>query len=198
MSDPFSAIFAICTSAKLAQFCYETAKDLNTFQVSYKGSKSTLMSVVALCEIFGNEVKYIGDWLEKTAKESNEHELLHLETLKKALDLIENSMMRLSKDIEKISASGGAARMGMAEQWIKVKYSWSEDILKKHLTALREHATLIQLILTALQLYDLLFNPSLQDLVILTSSQAYNQGGRSGVSESRRGNSHNSKRTKYC
>jgi len=102
--------------------------------------------------VFGKEVNYIGDWLEKTAKESNEHELLHLETLKKALDLIEGSMKRLSKDIEKISASGGAARMGMAEQWIKVKYSWSEDILKKHLTALREHATLIQLILTALQL----------------------------------------------
>ncbi len=152
MLDPFSAFFAISTSAKLARFCYKTAKDLNALQVSYKGSKSTLMSVVALCEVFGKEVNYIGDWLEKTAKESNEHELLHLETLKKALDLIEGSMKRLSKDIEKISASGGAARMGMAEQWIKVEYSWSEDILKKHLTALREHATLIKLILTALQL----------------------------------------------
>jgi len=145
-------IFAISTSAKLARFCYKTAKDLNALQISYKGSKSILMSVVALCEVFGKEVNYIGDWLEKTAKESNEHELLHLETLKKALDLIEGSMKRLSKDIEKISASGGAARMGMAEQWIKVKYSWSEDILKKHLTALREYAALIQLILTALQL----------------------------------------------
>lgn len=74
MLDPFSAFFAISTSAKLARFCYKTAKDLNTLQVSYKGSKSTLMSVVALCEVFGKEVNYIGDWLEKTAKESNEHE----------------------------------------------------------------------------------------------------------------------------
>ncbi len=152
MVDPFSAFFAISTSAKLARFCYKTAKDLNTLQVSYKGSKSTLMSVIALCEIFASEVKFIGDWLERTAKESYEHEQLHLETLKKALDLIEDSMKRLNKDIQKISTSGGAARMGMAEQWIKVKYSWSEDILKKHLTALREHATLIQLLLTALKL----------------------------------------------
>lgn len=90
--------------------------------------------------------------MEKTAKESDEHESSHLSILKEALDLVEQSMVKLNKDVAKISEIEVGARLGMAEQWIKVKYSWSEDNMKKHLTSLEKSASLVHLVLTMLQM----------------------------------------------
>lgn len=128
-------------------------RGLSELRTKYKETSRTLAAIETQCKIFESGVTFIQEWLKDTAGQQHSPEVQEQrDSLNRALDLINDSMLSLQKDITKV-LGGGEGSAGTAVGWMVVsKYKWNEDVMKTHLADMREQATVVQFALSVLQL----------------------------------------------
>ncbi|KAK5123201.1 hypothetical protein LTR85_003400 [Meristemomyces frigidus] len=141
--DPAGLLISIAT----------IAYTLDELTASYHSASDTLSLIKTHIKILETGATRIQEWLHYTDLPS-QMQVMH--SLRDAVATVNSSLQRLQWDIEEITHTGPktAKLLGRSgsDQWMKTKFTFNEARLRKHLTDVRECASLVNFTLNVCQL----------------------------------------------
>ncbi len=148
--DPITILGGVGATLKLVKEVCQTIQWMQRVYDSYKNSDRTLKMILLECNIYGDSVKTIGEWLKdnQTSKELQKQ----MRTTSHAIRLVRGSMATIRHDLEKIGDGEHGLSIKSFKKCIEVRHQWFEQTMKIHLTELRCHSQTLQLTLQVIQL----------------------------------------------
>ena len=148
--DPITILGAVATALKLVKSVCEIIQWMQRVNDSLKNSNRILKMIFLECNIYGDSIKSIGEWLKENR--STEGLQKQLRTTHNAITLVKVSMANLQRDLETIGSGQEKLTIKSFKNCIKVRHQWFEQTMKIHLTELRCHSQTLQLTLQVIQL----------------------------------------------
>jgi len=141
--DPAGLLISIATIA-----C-----TLDELSETYNSASNTLSLIRSQIKILETGAQRIQEWLHFTDPTSK---MQIMGSLRDAVATVNSSLQRLQDDITSISHTGPKTtkvlgRSG-SNQWLKAKFTYNESRMRKHLTDVRECASLMHFTLNVCQL----------------------------------------------
>ncbi|MCJ1400040.1 hypothetical protein MMC11_003243 [Xylographa trunciseda] len=148
--DPITILGAVATALKLVKSVCEIIQWMQRVNDSLKNSNRILKMIYLECNIYGDSIKSIGEWLKdnQTTKGLQKQ----MRTTHNAITLVKISMANLQRDLETIGSGQEKLTIKSFKNCIKVRHQWFEQTMKIHLTELRCHSQTLQLTLQVIQL----------------------------------------------
>ena len=126
---------------------------LDELSGSYSSASSTLSLIKSQIKILETGATRIQEWLWYTDPTS---QMVVMGSLRDAIATVNSSLERLQGDITEITHTGPrTARLlgrSRSDQWVKTKFAINEARMRKHLTDVRECASLMYFTLNVCQL----------------------------------------------
>ena len=153
------------TTLKIVKEIWEGAQWMQRVHETYCNGDKTLQSIALECNIYGESIKAIGQWLKRNQAEKDL--LRQMRTTYNALTLVQVSMANVLLDLKKFKAKGSSksttkdTRLAREKENIlmfkhfmmnKAKQQWFADIMRGHLTELRAHAAILHMCLGVIEL----------------------------------------------
>ena len=162
--DPITILGAVGTTLKIVK---EVCEGLQWMQRVYENithGDKILQSIALECNIYGESVKTIGQWLKKNKDAVGLKR--QMRTTHNAITLVQVSMANLLLDLKKVQESGDNLTLKdkkiskeklnfkVFQQFIinGAKQQWFQETMKIHLNELRAHASTLHLTLTVIEL----------------------------------------------
>ena len=126
---------------------------LDELSTSYNTASTTLSLIRSQIKVIETGATRIQEWLWYTDPTS---QMVVMSSLRDAIATVNSSLERLQGDITEITHTGPktARLLGRSgsDQWVKTKFAYSETRMRKHLTDVRECASLMYFTLNVCQL----------------------------------------------
>ena len=160
--DPITVLAAAGTTLKIIKEVWEGLQWMQRVYETYVKGDKTLRSMSLECNIYGESIKTIGQWLKK--HEASKGLTRQMRTTHNAITLVQVSMANLLLDIKKFQAGGDLAiskdkksskeRIRIFQQLMinKAKQQWFAETMRLHLVELRAHAATLHLTLGVIEL----------------------------------------------
>ncbi|MCJ1383478.1 Ankyrin repeat domain-containing protein 44 [Xylographa soralifera] len=148
--DPITILGGVATALKLVKSVCEIIQWMQRVNDSLKNSSRILKMIYLECNIYGDSIKSIGEWLKEN--QSMKGLQKQLRTTHNAITLVKVSMANLQRDLETIGSGQEKLTIKSFKNCIKVRHQWFEQTMKIHLTELRCHSQTLQLTLQVIQL----------------------------------------------
>lgn len=150
-----SVVGELMTVGSVIAALYTTLQILQEVQDRLDDADSTLEMIRAQIDILITNIQSIQTWIDSSAAETMNKTNIQ-SNLEKALDVVASVVVRLQTDLHIITArpTGMMSNMGrnMTARWMKAKYLFNEDTMRRHLTDVRECVALVHFTLTVAQL----------------------------------------------
>jgi hypothetical protein len=148
--DPITILGAVGATLKIVKEVCQTIQWMQRVYDSIKNSDRTLKMILLECNIYGDSIKTIGEWLrDHKATKGLQRQM---RTTNHAITLVRGSMGALQKDMQKIGNGEQKLSIKSFKNCINVRHQWFEQTMKIHLTELRCHSQTLQLTLQVIQL----------------------------------------------
>lgn len=160
--DPITILAAVGTTLKIVK---EICEGLHWMQRVYENMTNgdkTLRNIALECNIYGDSIKAIGQWLKNNKHATNLKR--QMRTTQNAITLVQCSMANLLLDLKKCQETGDKAsarkiskdkvNIKLFQQFIlnTAKQQWLQEVMKIHLVELRAHAATLHLTLGVIEL----------------------------------------------
>ena len=126
---------------------------LDELSTSYNTASTTLSLIRSQIKVIETGATRIQEWLWYTDPTS---QMVVMSSLRDAIATVNSSLQRLQGDITEITHTGPktARLLGRtaSDQWVKTKFAYNEARMRKHLTDVRECASLMYFTLNVCQL----------------------------------------------
>ena len=126
---------------------------LDELSTSYNTASTTLSLIRSQIKVIETGATRIQEWLWYTDPTS---QMVVMSSLRDAIATVNSSLERLQGDITEITHTGPktARLLGRSgsDQWVKTKFAYNETRMRKHLTDVRECASLMYFTLNVCQL----------------------------------------------
>ncbi|MCJ1389541.1 hypothetical protein MMC18_002398 [Xylographa bjoerkii] len=133
--DPITILGAVATALKLVKSVCEIIQWMQRVNDSLKNSNRILKMISLECNIYGDSIKSIGEWLKEN--QSTKGLQKQMRTTHNAITLVKVSMANLQRDLETIGSGQEKLTIKSFKNCIKVRHQWFEQTMKIHLTELR-------------------------------------------------------------
>ena len=148
--DPITILGAVAATLQIVKEVCHTIQWMQRVYDGFKKSDRTLKMILLECNIYGDSIKTVGEWLkEQRAAKGLQKQM---RTTKHAITLVRVSMGSLQRDLQKIGDGKEKLTIKSFTKCIKVRHQWFEETMKIHLTELRCHSQTLQLTLQVIQL----------------------------------------------
>jgi len=162
--DPISILAAVGTTLKIVK---ELCNSLRWMQRVYENvthGDKILHSIALECNIYGDSIKTIGQWLKKNKDETGLKR--QMRTTHNAITLVKVSLANLLLDLKRVQESGDKPiakdqKSSKDKSNLKIfqtfmvsaaKQQWFQETMRIHLTELRAHAATLHLTLGVIDL----------------------------------------------
>lgn len=162
--DPVTVLIAVGTTLKILKEVWQGLQWMHrVYETHTKGDK-TLQLMALECNIYGESIKTIGQWLKKCQTATGMSR--QMRTTHNAVTLVQVSMANVLLDLKKYQDSGDRTSVNdkkmsskeinirMFQQFImkKAKLQWFQETMRIHLVELRAHAATLHLTLGVIDL----------------------------------------------
>lgn len=162
--DPITVLVAVGTTLKVVKEVWEGLQWMQRVFETFAGGDKTLQLMALECNIYGESIKTIGQWLIKS--QTSTGLTRQLRTTHNAITLVQVSMANVLLDLKKYQDSGDKTIMRdrkmsnremnikLFQQFIakKAKMQWFAETMRTHLVELRAHAATLHLTLSVIDL----------------------------------------------
>ncbi|KAL9608476.1 MAG: hypothetical protein Q9167_006696 [Letrouitia subvulpina] len=162
--DPVSVLVAVGTTLKVIKEVWDGLQWMQRIYETYTEGDKSLQSIALECNIYGESIKTIGQWLKRN--QGTTGLTRQLRTTNNAITLVQVSMGNVLLDLRKFQGGGnqrsiGDSRISREKQNIKLfqqfimnraKQQWFAETMRLHLVELRAHAATLHLTLSVIDL----------------------------------------------
>ena len=162
--DPITVLAAVGTTLKIVKDIWEGLQWMQRIYETYTEGDKTLQSIALECNIYGESIKTIGQWLKKNQAATGLTR--QMRTTHNAITLVQVSMANVRLDLRRFKDSGDQtsvkdtkvskekANIRIFQQFAmnKVKLQWFQETMRIHLVELRAHAATLHLTLGVIEL----------------------------------------------
>ena len=148
--DPISILGGVFGALELIKRVCDTIQWMRSVSDSLQNTSRTLKLILLECNIYGDSIKSIGEWLKENRSTKGLQK--QLRTTHNAITLVKVSMANLQRDLESVGSGQEKLNIKSFKVCIKARYLWFEATMRTHLTELRCHSSTLQLTLQVIQL----------------------------------------------
>lgn len=162
--DPITVLAAVGTTLKIVKEVWQGAQWMQRIYETYTEGDKTLQSLALECNIYGESIKAIGQWLRKNQGATGLTR--QMRTTHNAITLIQVSMANVLLDMRRFQTGGNQKlvkdtrisrekqNLKMFQQFImnKAKQQWFAETMTIHLREVRAHAATLHLTLGVIEL----------------------------------------------
>lgn len=162
--DPISLLVTVGTTLKIVKEVWEGCQFVQRVFETYSGGHKTLQLMALECNIYGESIKTIGQWLKKNQNATGLTR--QMRTTHSAITLVQVSMANVLLDLKRYQDNGAKASMKdkkmsnremnikMFQQYIvkPAQLQWFAETMRTHLVELRAHAATLHLTLGVIEL----------------------------------------------
>ena len=162
--DPITVLAAVGTTLKIVKEVWQGLQWLQRIYETHTEGDRTLQSLALECNIYGESIKTIGQWLKKN--QSATGLTRQMRTTHNAITLVQVSMANVLLDLKRFQDDGDQAslkdkkfarermNLKMIQQLVisKAKMQWFQETMRLHLVELRAHAATLHLTLGVIEL----------------------------------------------
>ena len=162
--DPITVLAAVGTTLKIVKEVWEGLQWMQRIYETYTQGDKTLRSMALECNIYGESIKTIGQWIKKS--QTTTGLTRQMRTTHNAITLVQVSMANVLLDLKKYQDGGDKTsvkdkkisnkemNIKMFQQFImkKAKLHWFQETMRIHLVELRANAATLHLTLGVIEL----------------------------------------------
>ena len=162
--DPITVLAAVGTTLKIVKEIWDGLQWMQRVYENYTDGDKTLQSLSLECNIYGESIKTVGQWLRKNQSATNLTR--QMRTTHNAITLVQVSMANVLLDLKRFQDNGDLSSLKnqkiskekmnikMFQQMImnKAKQQWFSETMRIHLVELRAHAATLHLTLGVIEL----------------------------------------------
>ena len=162
--DPITVLAAVGTTLKIVKEVCEGLQWMQRVWESVTHGDKTLQQISLECNIYGDSIKSVGQWLKKNRDATGLKR--QMRTTQNAVTLVECSMNNLLNDLKRFQQTGDKSapkNQKMAKDKLNVKtfqlfigamakQQWFKETMRIHLVELRAHTSTLQLTLDVINL----------------------------------------------
>lgn len=162
--EPFAVLCAVGTTLKVVKDIWEGLQWMQQIYETYTDGDKTLQSIALECNIYGESIKTIGQWLKKNENATGLGR--QMRTTHNAITLVQVSMANILLDLKKCQDNGDSTslkdrkiskqklQIKLFQQFVmnKLKMQWFQETMRLHLVELRAHAATLHLTLGVIEL----------------------------------------------
>ena len=162
--DPITVLAAVGTTLKIVKEVWEGLQWMQRIYETFTEGDKSLQSIALECNIYGESIKTIGQWLKKNQAATGLTR--QMRTTHHAITLIQVSMANVLLDLKRFLSRGKQRvvkdtrisrekeNIKLFQQFImnKAKQQWFSATMNLHLVELRAHAATLHLTLGVIEL----------------------------------------------